>query len=58
VRKRRRKRRPKRVKTLNTLIFHAMIYLNSLKYGVMEKFSSRRTNLILIIKRLQLKENG
>jgi hypothetical protein len=43
----RKKRRVMMLMTLFILIFHAMIYLNFLKYGLMGKCSSKRTNTLI-----------
>lgn len=44
---------------LNGLIFQSLIFLNGLRYGIVENFNSRRTNIILMgMIDLQLRESG
>jgi hypothetical protein len=43
----RKKRRVMMLMNLFSLIFHAMIYLTFLRYGLMGKFSSRRMNTLM-----------
>jgi len=47
------------INRFNGLIFQSLIFLNGLRYGIMENFNSRRRNMILMAKiDIQLRERG